>query len=109
MILQHRDDYISVLEYCDGIYEDLKEEDLPEEEKLRWAERPFSDFYTRVFLRACRENDRKLPEGLEEKGVAARWPKIDRSVYEDLSPEAIKASHPWDETLKEAIVSRGET
>ena len=55
VILEHRDDYIGVLEYCDGIYEDLKEEDLPEEEKLRWAERPFSDFYTRVFLRACRE------------------------------------------------------
>jgi fido (protein-threonine AMPylation protein) len=55
VIVEHRDDYIRTLEYCDGLYEDLKGKDLAEEEKLRRAERPFSDFYTRVFLRACRE------------------------------------------------------
>jgi len=106
VILEHRDDYIGVLEYCDGIYEDLWGEDIPEEEKLRWAGEPFSDFYAGAFLEACRENDRKPPEGPEDKGVAAWRAKRDRPVY-DLSLEAIKASYPWDETLKKAIVSRG--
>jgi hypothetical protein len=86
VILEHREDYIGVLEYCDAIYEDLRDEDILEEEKLRWTERPFSDFYARAFLNACREHNEKL------------------SAY-DLSLEAIKASHPWNETLKKAIVS----
>jgi hypothetical protein len=92
VILEHREDYIGVLEYCDAIYEDLRDEDIPEEEKLRWTERPFSDFYARAFLNAYREHNEKQP------------------VY-DLSLEAIKASHSWDETLKKAIVSGdyGET
>jgi Fic family protein len=68
VILEHRDDYIGVLEYCDGIYEDLRSEDIPEEEKLRRAERPFLDFYAGAFLKACRENNHKPPKGRKKKG-----------------------------------------
>lgn len=113
VILEHREDYIGVLEYCDGIYEDLRGADIPEEEKLRWAERPFSDFSARAFLEAYREHNEKLLErleekllkGLEGKGIAVRRPKPAQSIY-DLNLEAIKSSHPWDETLKVAV-SRG--
>lgn len=113
VILEHHEDYVGVLEYYDGIYEDLRGEDIPEEEKLRWAERPFSDFYARAFLEAYHENnekllkrlEEKLLKGLRDKGVAVRRPKVDQSMY-DLNLEAIKASHPRDETLKAAF-SRG--
>lgn len=56
VILEHREYYVGVLEYCDGIYESLRGEHISEEGKLRRAERPFSDFYARAFLKACRKN-----------------------------------------------------
>ncbi len=34
VILEHREDYVDVLEYCDAIYEDLAEEDVPEGARL---------------------------------------------------------------------------
>ncbi len=56
VILERRDDYLNVLEYCDAIYEDLAEEDIPEEVKLRCCERPFSNFYERAVSRAYDEH-----------------------------------------------------
>jgi len=47
IILEHREDYIGVLEYCDGIYEDLNEENIPEEAKLRKAPQPSSAWLPR--------------------------------------------------------------
>ncbi len=60
VILEHRDDYLDVLEYCDGVYEELAGEDIPEEAKLRRCERPFSDFYARAVSRAYDEHLRKV-------------------------------------------------
>lgn len=34
IILEYREDYVGVLEYCDGIYEDLKDADIPESDTV---------------------------------------------------------------------------
>jgi len=105
IILEHREDYIGVLEYCDGIYEDLNEENIPEEAKLRKAEEPFSAFLARAILQAYRDHNEKLHRRLQERGLdVRRLPEPVLSVY-DLSVEAIKAEHPWDDTIKGAIVT----
>jgi Fic family protein len=93
VILERREDYLGVLEYCDGIYEALWDEDVPEEEKLKLAERPFLDFYTKALLEAYRENSQKPPKESEEKRITVWRCEIDRSVY-DFGPEAIVAPHP---------------
>lgn len=104
ILLEHRDDYIGVLEYCDGIYEDLREEDMPEEEKIRLAERPFSGFHDKAFLRAWRDHNEKLLENLRNMGVSVQSPEPAPSVY-DLTLEHIKSLYPWNENLKVAWVS----
>jgi len=53
VLLDHREDYIGVLEYCDSLYEDLKE-DAPEENKLQLCEVPFTLFYTNAYIIALR-------------------------------------------------------
>ncbi len=104
IILEHREDYVGVLEYCDGRYEDLKEADMPEEEKLRWAEEPFSEFHAKAFLKAYREHNVSSHRRLEEMGVPlSPFPSAPPGLY-DLSLETVKKSHPWDETIKEAAV-----
>lgn len=104
IILEHREDYISVLEYCDGIYEDLREENMPEEEKIKLAERPFSGFHATAFLRAYRDHNEKMLENLRAMGVSVQSPELTPSVY-DLTLEHIKAVHPWNENLKKGLVS----
>ena len=104
IILEHREDYVGVLEYCDHRYEDLKEADMPEEERLRWAEEPFSNFHALAFLKAYREHNESSNRKLEEMGVPlSPLPLAPPGLY-DLSIDAMKKAHPWDETIKEAVV-----
>ncbi len=105
IILEHREDYVGVLEYCDSIYEDLKNSDVPEEERLSLAEEPFSDFHAKVFLKAYRQHNESVHRELEEEtGMSlSPFPLEPPGLY-DLSLEAIKESHPWNETLKEAVI-----
>lgn len=104
MLLDHREHYVGVLEYCDSIYEDLRDVDISEEERLRLAEEPFSDFHTTAFLQAYREHNEREHWKLIEMGAPlSPFPPAPTGLY-DLSLEAIRASHPWDETIKEAVV-----
>ncbi len=111
IILDHREDYVGVLEYCDGIYEDLKNADIIEEERLRWAEEPFSNFHAKAFLKAYRQHNESEHRKLEKTGVSlSPLPPEPPGLY-DLSLEVVKESHPWDEVIKEAAVlsSRQQT
>lgn len=104
IVLEHREDYVGVLEYCDGIYEDLKDADIPEEVKLRWAEDPFSDFHAKAFLKAYQEHNESEHRKLKEMGVPlSPFPPELPGLY-DLSLKTIKESHPWDETVKKAAM-----
>lgn len=104
VILEHREDYVGILEYCDGIYEDLKDTDISEEEKLRWAEAPFSDFHAMAFLKAYREHNESEHRKLERAGVPlSPFPSELPSLY-DLSLETIMESNPWNKNIKEAAV-----
>ena len=104
VILDHREDYVGVLEYCDSIYADLADADIAEEEKLRWAEEAFVDFHTRAFLRAYREYNENLHKELIEMGVVSGpFPPALPGIY-DLSIEAIRASNPWDATLRSGVL-----
>lgn len=104
LILDHREDYVGVLEYCDGIYEDLRDADMPEEEKLRRAEEAFCAFHTTAYLAAYREHNEIAHRKLEEMGLdLPPFPPASPGLY-DLRLETIKESHPWDETIKEAAV-----
>ena len=103
--------YVGVLEYCDGIYEDLKNADIIEEERLRWAEEPFSNFHAKAFLKAYRQHNESEHRKLEKTGVSLPpLPPEPPGLY-DLSLEVVKESHPWDEVIKEAAVlsSRQQT
>lgn len=100
IILDHREDYVGVLEYCDSIYEDLKNTDMIEEERLRWAEAPFSDFHAKAFLKAYREHNESEHRKLEKAGVPLPpFPPEFPGLY-NLSLEVVKQSHPWDEIIK---------
>jgi Fic family protein len=92
VILEHREDYVDTLEYCDDIYEEVAEENIPEEEKLEVCGSPFVDFYLRAFIKAFEEHNEKLREVLVSAGadVPPRTPP--RSFSTDLSIDAIKAS-----------------
>ena len=105
IMLEYREDYVSILEYCDSIYEDLKDADMSEDARLRWAEEPFSDFHGRTFLKAYREHNESMHRKLEEEtGIPlSPFPPEIPSIY-DLSLETMKRLHPWDETIKKAAV-----
>jgi Fic family protein len=104
IMLEHREDYVGILEYCDGIYEDLKDADMSEEERLRWAEEPFSDFHARAFLKAYREHNESEHRKLEQMGVSLPpFPAEPPGLY-DLNLKTIMELHPWDETMREAAV-----
>lgn len=104
IILDHREDYIGVLEYCDSIYEDLKNADMPEEERLRFAEEAFCDFHTTAFLRAYREHNEAVHRKLEEMGLEmSSFPPAPPGLY-DLRLETMRQSHPCNENIKEAMV-----
>lgn len=104
VILDHREDYIGVLEYCDMIYEGLGETDIAEEKRLEWAERPFSDFHARAFLRAYREHNRRQHQKLEAMGLSVPpFPPSPPGLYA-LDLETMKKAHPWNETMKKAAV-----
>lgn len=104
VILEHREDYVGVLEYCDGIYEDLKDADISEEERLRWAEEPFSDFHATAFLKAYREHNESEHRKLERDGVSlSPFPSEPSGLY-DLKLETIVEAHPWNETIKKAVI-----
>jgi hypothetical protein len=103
-ILDYREDYVGVLEYCDSIYEDLKDTNIPEEDKLSWAGEPFSDFHARVFLKAYHVHNESEHRKLEEMGVLlSPFPSEPHGLY-DLRLEKIMELHPWNETIKEAAV-----
>lgn len=104
IILDHREDYVGVLEYCDGIYEDLKDADITEEERLRWAEEPFSNFHAKAFLKAYREHNESEHRKLEKAGVLLPPLPAESPGLYNLSLEVVKQSHPWDEMIKEAAV-----
>ena len=104
IILDHREDYVGILEYCDGIYEDLEDAGTPEEDRLRWAEEAFCDFHTKAFLAAYQWHNEIAHRRLEAMGLdLPPFPPAPPGLY-DLRLEAIKESHPWDETIKEAAV-----
>lgn len=104
IMLDHREDYVGILEYCDSIYEDLKNVDILEEERLRWAEEPFSDFHAKAFLKAYWEHNESEHRKLKEVGVPlSPFPPEPSGLY-DLRLEAVKESHPWNEVIKEAAV-----
>lgn len=104
IILEHREDYVGVLEYCDGIYEDLKDADMREEERLRRAEEPFSDFHAKAFHKAYREHYESMHRELEEMGVPLAPLQPAPPALYDLSLETMRRSHPWNEIIKEAVV-----
>lgn len=103
VLLDHREDYIGVLEYCDSIYQDLDGEDVSEEAKLVCAEAPFCSFYLRAYITAYEEHNDRLYEQLLARGV-----KLERvarsSEFSDLSLQAIKARNPWSETVKRSVL-----
>lgn len=105
VIAEHREDYISVLELCDGVYEALlgqetkNDEKLPEEKKLTFCETPFVIFYAKAVLRAFHEEAEVWENKILEAGVT-----IERSSEKqepsdiDLSVEAIwqRARQEWN-------------
>lgn len=108
IILDHREDYVGTLEYCDSIYDDLEGTSLSEEEKLRWAEEPFSSFHTTAFLKAYWEHNKREHQKLEQAGVSLPpFPAEPAGLY-DLSLAVIKESHPWDEIMKQTAVLSSE-
>lgn len=104
ILLDHREDYIGVLEYCDMIYEDLGKTDISEEKRLKWAKRPFSDFHARAFLRAYREHNESQHRKLEVMGMdVPPFPPAPPGLY-DIDLDAMKRAHPWNENMKKAAV-----
>jgi Fic family protein len=71
VILEHREDYITILEFCDELYEGVETADIEEEAKLDLCGLPFVHFYIRAFLRAFTQHNTKLRETLVEAGVEA--------------------------------------
>ena len=103
VILEHREDYVDVLEYCDAIYEDLAEEDVPEGARLRRCEPPFSDFYARAVSRAYYEHLGKARvKTVSTNPALAEEPP----PAMDLNFEAIRASNPWEDALMQNFLSR---
>jgi Fic family protein len=92
VILEHREDYVDTLEYCDEIYEQIAEEDISEEARLELCGLPFVSFYLRAFIKAFEEHNDKLRELMVSAGadVPPRTP-LEPSLT-DLSLDAIKAA-----------------
>jgi hypothetical protein len=92
VVLEHREDYVDILEYCDEIYEQIAEEDILEETRLEICGLPFVNFYLRAFIKALDEHNEKLRELMASAGadVPHRTP-LEPSLT-DLSLDAIKAA-----------------
>lgn len=102
VLRDHREDYVGVLEYSDGIYEDLNDTDLSEEAKLEWCEAPFEYFYARVVMTSFIEEWRRANEAIREnqeiiismKPEAATEAIRPPPPLPDLSLEGLKAEFP---------------
>lgn len=91
VILEHREDYVGVLEYCDGIYEALREEDVSEKEKVQACELPFVIFYMKAYLTSLRAQIESLNKKALERDPAVADETVRLSQPPpDLSLEAIK-------------------
>lgn len=102
VLLDHREDYIATLEYCDYIYHDLREEDLTEEERLSLCEVPFAFFYSNAVLWAYDEHLRKKGRKLYEAGAVNVKPLEPMDI--DMSVAEMKSLHPWSEDIKKGNV-----
>ncbi len=96
VIADHRDDYVSVLELCDGIYETLlrreaeRGEEYSEEHRLRFCETPFVIFYARAVLRAFYEETLFWEDKITEAGgTIERRTETHDSSEMDLSADAV--------------------
>lgn len=107
VILDHIEDYIDVLKYCDYIYVDLKDEGFTEDEKLALCEVPFTFFYAHAVLRAWDEHLVRKSRELYEAGHKDEKPlePMPRELF-DLSLAEMQRIHPWDENIKEGHVER---
>lgn len=105
IILDHREDYVGVLEYCDSIYDDLKDTEMLEEEKLSWAEEPFIRFYTIAFLKAYSDHNKSEHRKLEQAGISVPPFHPETPGLYDLTLAAMKELHPWNETMKQIAIS----
>lgn len=91
VILDHRKDYVDVLEYCDGVYKELEGTKFSEDQKLRMCESAFTVFYARAVLTAWH----KHVVSLEEEMIGNGYTEIERtapleSPLSDLSLESIR-------------------
>jgi hypothetical protein len=106
VIWEHRDDHVGVLEYCDGICEDLEDTKLPEEEKLAQCEEPFTHFFIIAFLSAYRQHNDSMRRKLVNLGVPLDdvSPPPPPQITYDLSLENIRTLSPWNSRIKDALV-----
>lgn len=108
VLLEHRENYISVLEFCDEIYESLKKYDIPEQDKLMWCEQPFSFFYAAAVLysydvQLVRLGRRMIEAGYSPPDVV----ELELRPRPELTLDGVKALMDWVGVAKIQI-SQGE-
>jgi hypothetical protein len=69
ILLEHREDYVGTLEYCDSLYIGFAEEDMSEEDKLKACEKPFLFFYLKAVSIAMYEQAIRLKKQLVDDDV----------------------------------------
>lgn len=110
ILQEHRDDYVEVLKYCDGIYADLMEDPrvsqlaMDEARRLKSCEGPFILFYARAVIRSIVENTRIIEMELKSVGVGIEPSEKPPASQLDLRFESIRELLPWNEEVKTAII-----
>lgn len=106
ILQEHRDDYVEVLKYCDGMYADLIEDprmSIDEARRLEVCEGPFVLFYARAVIRSVVENTRIIEMELRRVGVDIEPSEEPPESQLDLQFESIRELLPWNEEAKTAI------
>lgn len=111
ILREHRDDYVEVLKYCDGMYADMMQDprtsrlDTDEARRLESCEGPFTLFYARAVIRSVVENTRVIEMELRKIGVDIEPAEEPPESQLDLRFESTRALFPWNEEAKSAALA----
>ncbi|CAN5743892.1 hypothetical protein BH24ACT22_BH24ACT22_02500 [soil metagenome] len=104
VLLEHRDDYLSTLAYCDELYAELTSCGLEREEALVWCEMPFVHFYGIAVIVSYREETKAISERhrIQNETTSKNLQLlVDRRALLDF--QTVKAVLPADQVIQIAL------
>ena len=106
VLLEHRNDYLSTLAYCDELYTELISCGLERDQALAWCESPFVNFYGFAVIVSYREETKAIAEqhGIQNRTTSENL-KVLAARRAALDFQEVKTRWPAEMLLQEALLT----